>query len=112
MFWPELPISRYAAKLKALYIKANFSVENKTTMLSFVPVKTEPRAKTSTPLKQTVEFGQLPPGIRNMIYEFILDDIRDRHLPSRQPPMALTCQLVHKEMMSLLFKKYRYFVKM
>jgi hypothetical protein len=109
VFWPELTNAQYATKVRSVYIKANYAVENKTTMLSFLPVKTEARPKNAQ-LTQTVEFEQLPPEIRNMIYGYILDRESQANFPRRQPPIALTSRLVHKEVMSLLFKKYGWFV--
>lgn len=45
-----------------------------------------------------------------MIYRNVLNELDNDSLPRRKPMFALTCKLVNREIMSLLFQKYGRFV--
>jgi hypothetical protein len=114
IFWPEL---RKHGERKCVFIKVReviltHRIGMQTIMTKdckFEPAK-QGRMFEGVELVQTVHFVDLPPEIRNMIYNRILErdgvpQNKDR-MRQKQPPMSLTCRLVNKEMMSLLFQKY------
>jgi hypothetical protein len=98
-----------------VFIKANEIVSRTDTGYEFDPVRQGPYL-TELEITHTLHFVDLPPEIRNMIYNQILaeDGVpqnKDR-MRQKQPPISLTCRLVNKEVMSLFLQKCGYFVSM
>ena len=81
------------------------------TFYRFQAIEELPRVKEAD-VVQTVHFVDLPAEIRNMIYLEILEAGDNEKLPRRQPMLSLTCRLANKELLSLLFKRYGWFVRM
>lgn len=118
ILWPEV---REAGKGKSVIIKVREAmVDNPGSVDSgknykFDPVK-EGRKFKGAQMNQTVNFVDLPAEVRNMIYNEILVkggvSANKGRMPEKQPPISLTCRLVNKEIMSLLFHKYGWFVSL
>ena len=111
IFWPEGRFGHGSVKL--VFIKASEIVSERNSDYRFEPVRQGPYF-TELEITQTIHFVDLPAEIRNMIYNQILvEDVvphnKDR-MRQRQPPISLTCRLANKEIMSLLFQKYGWFV--
>lgn len=114
VFYPSA--NRRAGNFVMIYIKVNEDLGDKDTRFRFLPVeKGEHFSARTDPPTQTIKFLELPPEIRNVIYEGVLSrDTEDatslQSLPRKQPALALTCRAVNEEFLSLLWRKHGWLV--
>ena len=111
IYWPEGRSGD--GNVELVFIKATELISKTDPGYKFELVRQGPYF-TELEITQTIHFVDLPAEIRNMIYNQILvEDVvphnKDR-MRQRQPPISLTCRLANKEIMSLLFQKYGWFV--
>lgn len=108
------PASPQRENVRTVYIKMkeNYGIDDPAFTFEAVAALQPSSSNQDSP--QTVAFLDLSPEIRNMIYKNILvndeDLVLPERLPKRQPPMTLTCKEINKEILSLLWQKYGWFV--
>jgi hypothetical protein len=108
------PSSTQREEVRNVYIEMIEDLSDKVLPFKFHRVNVIEASKEQGN-KQTVEFLDLPPEVRSMIYELVLENDTNRRrdrTPAQQPTLALTCRAVNKEIMSLFFRRYGWIVKM
>ena len=110
VFYPSLATE---TEDPTIHIKATYNFANRHMPYIFQGVDFEDLIDEDDDV-QTMQFLDLPPETRNMIYEIILLQIAGNRtgggMLRRQPALSCTCRTVNKEMMSPVWQKYGWLV--
>ncbi|KAK5680838.1 hypothetical protein LTS10_006596 [Elasticomyces elasticus] len=107
ILWPGGESVRDSFRAEPVYIQAHLAYEDGQPTYRFSGVESviefSPMVQDRPP--QTVRFLDLPPELRNQIYEHVVEEVPAHKFPEKQPAMALTCRQVNQEVVQLFVQR-------